>query len=332
MVVIEEYSTAIVMTIITMLAWGSWANTQKLASQRWPFQLYYWDYSIGMVLFSVIMAFTIGSFGENGRSFLSDLVQSDPSSLGTALLSGVVFNVSNILLVIAIDVAGIAVAFPIGVGLALVLGVFMNYITSPSGNPLLIFSGVALIVIAMVLNAIAFKRLPGKETTRVAKGIAFSIIAGLLMGLFYPIIIRAMVIDFVNPEAGLLTPYTAFVLFSLGVFLSNFLFNTLVMYKPVSGEQTTYKEYFTLGNSRLHLIGFLGGVIWGLGMLFNVIASNAAGPAISYGLGQGATMVAALWGVFVWKEFKQGPKGTNVILTLMFIAFIVGLGLIIAAK
>ena len=332
MYVVEIYSLAIVMCFVTMLAWGSWANTQKLASQKWPFQLFYWDYSIGMVLIGLVLAFTMGSTGDAGRSFIPDLQQANSSALGTAFLSGAVFNISNILLVIAIDIAGMAVAFPLGVGLALVIGVGTNYISNPDGNPVLLFAGVALIVLAMILNAIAYKKLPSEGNKNVNKGITISIIAGVLMGFFYPIIVRSMASDFVVPEAGLLTPYTALVLFAIGVFVSNFLFNTIVMYKPLSGEKTTYKEYFKLGTPKLHLIGILGGSIWGIGMLFNVVASDTAGPAISYGLGQGATLIAALWGVFVWKEFKKAPKGTNTILAMMFVAFVVGLALIIGAK
>ena len=332
MVIIESYPVAIAMTIITMLCWGSWANTQKLASKKWPFQLFYWDYSIGMVLITLIFAFTMGSTGEGGRSFLDDLSQATGSSLGLAFLGGAVFNISNILLVIAIDIAGLAVAFTVGVGLALVVGVATNYIANPSGDPVLIFLGVALVIVAMILNATAYKRMPSEGNKNMNKGIIISILSGLLMGMFYPIVIKSMSTEFVVPEMGKLTPYTALVLFSFGVFFSNFIFNTYVMYKPVSGEKTNYKEYFSLGTPKLHMIGILGGIIWGIGMSFNIIASGAAGPAISYGLEQGATLVAALWGVFVWKEFKGAPKGTNLILAFMFIAFVVGLAFIIAAK
>jgi len=332
MLIIESYPLAIIMTVITMLCWGSWANTQKLASQKWPFQLFYWDYSIGMVLLTIIFAFTMGSTGDQGRDFLTDLQQADSGALTTAFMGGVVFNASNILLVIAIDIAGLAVAFPLGVGLALVLGVGVSYVTNPSGDPVMIFAGVTLVVIAMVLNATAYKRMPAKGKKNVNKGIIISIISGLLMGVFYPIVIDSMAGNFATPEVGKLTPYTALVLFSIGVLISNFLFNTIVMYKPLSGEKTSYKEYLSLGTPKLHIIGILGGIIWGIGMSFNIIASGAAGPAISYGLGQGATLVAALWGVFVWKEFKGAPKGTNTIIAFMFIAFVVGLGLIILAK
>lgn len=332
MVIVDSYLIAVLMCVITMLCWGSWANTQKLASKKWPFQLFYWDYSLGVLILALVLAFTMGSFGDSGRSFLTDAGQADSSSIAYAIIGGIVFNIANILLVIAIDIAGMAVAFPIGIGLALVLGVVINYIANPVGNPVLLFIGVAGIIIAILLDAFIYKKLPsaGKKTS--TKGIIISILAGILMGFFYYFVAASMSTDFANPETGKLTPYTAVVFFSVGLLISNFLFNTIVMYKPLSGVKATYKDYFRLGTPKLHLIGVLGGIIWSIGMSFSIIASGAAGYAISYGLGQGATLVAALWGVFIWKEFKQAPKGTNSLISSMFIFFLIGLGLIIVSK
>ena len=151
MFVVESYSLSVVLCIITMLCWGSWANTQKLASKEWRFQLFYWDYAIGVLLLALVLAFTLGSTGTGGRGFLADLRQAEPERLGSALLGGVIFNLSNILLVAAIDIAGMAVAFPIGVGLALVIGVVTNYLANPGGNPVLLFLGVAGVVAAIIL-------------------------------------------------------------------------------------------------------------------------------------------------------------------------------------
>ena len=330
MVVIHSYAWAVFLAFITMLCWGSWANTQKLATKQWPFQLFYWDYAIGVLLLSLLLAFTAGSTGTEGRSFIQDLSQSEFSSLGSAFLGGVVFNIANLLLVAAIAIAGMAVAFPIGIGLALALGVTVNYIATPVGNPLILFTGVAFVVIAIVLDAKAYKKLPSAKESP-TKGIIISLLAGLLMGFFYRFVAASMVSDFVNPEAGKLTPYTASVIFAVGLLVSNFLWNSIFMYKPLTGERVTYGDYLKKGDTRLHLIGILGGAIWSLGMTLNIIAAEQAGFAISYGLGQGATMVAALWGVFIWKEFK-GAKGVNGLLTAMFLFFAVGLGLIIAAR
>jgi glucose uptake protein len=332
MVVVESYALAVVLCFVTMLCWGSWANTQKLATKEWRFQLFYWDYALGVLLLALFLAFTLGSAGSVGRSFLADLGQASGSSIVSALFGGIIFNLANILLVAAIDIAGMAVAFPIGIGIALVLGVFANYVATPVGNPQLLFGGVAAITLAIILDAIAYRRLAsrGQETT--AKGIVISIAAGLLMGFFYRFVAASMSSDFANLQAGKLSPYTAVVVFSSGLFLSNFLWNTLVMVKPFVGEPVPIGDYFSKGNVKLHLIGILGGVIWSLGMSLSIIAFGAAGPAISYGLGQGATMVAACWGVFVWKEFQSAPGGTNKLLAMMFASFVVGLSLIIVAR
>jgi glucose uptake protein len=335
MVIVESYPIAVVMCVVTMLCWGSWANTQKLASKEWRFQLFYWDYAIGVFLLSLILAFTMGSFGSGGRGFLADLTQADAYWLNSAFLGGVIFNVSNLLLVAAIDIAGLAVAFPVGVGLALVLGVITTYVAKPEGNVPMLAAGVAAVMIAIVLDALAYKRLASAGQKTPVKGIVLSVVAGVLMGWFYSFVAQAM--GAIDPatkalEAGKLSPYTAIVLFSAGLLASNFIWNSIVMAKPFSGEPVTYGDYFTKGNARLHLIGILGGIIWNVGMSFSIIASTTAGPALSYGLGQGATMVGAFWGVFIWKEFKGAPAGTGKLLGAMFLFYFVGLGVLIASK
>ncbi len=326
MFIVNSYSLAIVFTFITMLCWGSWGNTQKLAGKTWRYELFYWDYVIGVVLISLVFAFTLGSIGENGRGFLTDLGQAEWSNIGSAFFGGVVFNAANILLSTAIAIAGMSVAFPVGIGLALVLGVIINYFGSQKGDPVFLFLGVGLITLAIIINALAYKRASSGNQKVSAKGIFVSILAGVLMSFFYRFVARSMDLDnFINPAKGMMTPYTAVVIFALGVFISNFLFNTVLMKKPISGEPTNYKAYFK-GKLSIHSVGVLGGIIWGIGNSLNLIAAGKAGAAISYGLGQGATLVAALWGVFIWKEFKDAPKGTNGMLAVMFILF--GLGLI----
>ena len=330
MLIVESYPVAVLMCVVTMLCWGSWANTQKLATQEWRFQLFYWDYAIGVLVLSLIFAFTLGSVGVAGRPFLADLSQADASAIWSALLGGIVFNLSNILLVAAIDIAGMAVAFPIGVGLALVLGMIVNYVKRPVGDPVLLLVGVLAVVIAIVLDALAYRRLPTDKRTT-AKGILISIAAGVLMGFFFRFVVASMATDFADPEPGLLTPYTAVFCFSVGLLLSNFVWNTAVMKRPFVGDPVAYRDYVTKGSVRLHAVGILGGITWNVGMSFSIIASGVAGPSISYGLGQGATMVAALWGVFIWKEFQRAPAGTHRLLALMFLFYVVGLGLIVYA-
>ncbi len=331
MFIVNSYTLAVIFCFITMLCWGSWGNTQKLAAKTWRYELYYWDYVIGMVLFSILIGLTMGSFGSEGRPFLQDLAQADRKMIGSAMLGGVIFNASNILLSASVSLAGMAVAFPLGVGLALVLGVIINYIGAPKGDPVILFLGVALIVIAIVCNGIASGKLQkGKEDdAQNRKGITLAIIAGVLMSFFYRFVAAAMDLDhFANPTQGMLTPYSALFIFSVGVLLSNLLFNTYVMKKPFTGEPVSYREYFA-GKFPTHLVGILGGVIWTLGTAFSYIAAGKAGAAISYALGQGAPMIAALWGVFIWKEFRGAPRSVNRLLGIMFCLFIGGLACII---
>jgi glucose uptake protein len=324
--IVHDLGVAVLFCIVTMLGWGSWANTQKLAGKdRWPFELFYWDYAIGVFAFSVLFAFALGNAGASGMPFLENLRGASGSAIRTAIFSGVLFNISNILLVVAIDAAGMAVAFPVGVGLALVIGTVKSYVLSPKGNAALLIAGVALIVFAMIMSALAHRRLGQAAKTKPFRGLAFSAVAGCLMGFFYPQLLAAVSPDFSTRaiQAGLLTPYTALVLFALGLLVSNIVVNTIFM----RAGKVTYGDYFH-GRARLHSLGFLGGCIWMLALSLNVIASGVAGPAISYALGQGATLVAAIWGVFIWREFTDAPKGTWTFITLMFAGYVMGLVLI----
>lgn len=332
MFIVNSYPLAIAFCFITMLCWGSWANTQKLTTKSWRFELFYWDYGIGILLCTLLLAFTLGSNGSEGRAFLPDIEQADMANLVSAFTGGVIFNLANILLVAAIAIAGMSVAFPVGIGIALVLGVVLNYISNPQGNPVLIFGGVALIVFAILLNAKAYQKLQTSLSGKVSKkGLILSIVSGCLMGLFYKYVAVSMVADFSIPEAGKLTPYTALVVFAVGVVISSFLFNSIQMKRPFIDKPVPFSDYFK-GKSKDHLVGIAGGAIWSIGMSLSIIASGKAGPAISYGLGQGATVVAALWGIYIWKEFDKAPKGTKPLLNLMLLLYIAGLAMLIISK
>ncbi len=333
MYIIDSYLVAVVFCFITMFCWGSWGNTQKLAGKTWRYELFYWDYVIGMVLFALLLGFTMGSIGDEGRSFVADLSQAQLSSVLWIVLGGVIFNASNIMLSASVSLAGLSVAFPLGCGLALVLGVINNYLEQAKGDAALLSIGVLAVVAAIVCNGIAAGRVNkgGNQMSGRRKGIILAIVAGLLMSTFYRFVVKGMDVDnFVSPEVGKLTPYSAIFIFSLGVLLSNFIFNTYVMKRPFVGESVAYKDYFK-GSFPTHLVGILGGAIWCLGTAFSYIAAGKAGAAVSYALGQGAPMVAAFWGVFIWKEFKGADSKTNALLALMFALFIIGLGVIVYA-
>jgi len=338
----NNYTLAVAFCVVTMLCWGSWGNTQKLAGKTWRYELFYWDYVIGVVLFALVSGLTAGSFGGGEWSFATNLRQASAANLGSAFLGGIVFNAANILLAAAISIAGMSVAFPVGIGLALVLGVVVNYVGAPKGDPLLLFGGVALIVAAMLCNAFAYRmKLVGSQSSAtgraearpsLGKGIMLSVVCGVLMAFFYRFIARTMDMDFAaaSPQPGMMTPYSAFFIFALGIFASNFIFNAIAMRHPASGAPITEREYFK-GGFAIHLVGILGGLVWGLGNGISLVAAGKAGAAISYGLGQGATLVSALWGILVWKEFKGAPKGAARLNLAMFVLFIAGLGAIIAA-
>ncbi|MCH6199106.1 GRP family sugar transporter [Aquiflexum sp. LQ15W] len=330
MYIIESYSLAVVFCIITMFCWGSWANTQKLAGSAWRFELFYWDYVIGIVILSLVFGYTLGSSGEGGRGFTEDLFQASSSSYSLAFIGGVIFNLANILIVAAIAYAGMSVAFPVGIGLALVLGVIVNYVSNQQGDPVMLFAGVALVVVAIVLDAMAYRKLASTNQKNPKVGLILALVGGFLMSFFYFFVAQSMSLDFSNPEGGKFTPYGAVFVFSIGILLSNFVFNTFLMKKPIEGPPLTAPDYFA-GKLPVHLFGILGGIIWCIGMSFSIIAAEKAGPAISYGLGQGATMIAAFWGVFIWKEFKNSPKGTGNLIAGMFLFFVIGLGMIVYA-
>ena len=321
MFTVSSLPIAILFCVITMLGWGSWANTQKLAGKtEWAFELYYWDYALGVFLFSILFLL---AFGEAGA--VASLGAAGGGAIGGALLSGAIFNVANILLVVAIDAAGMSVAFPVGIGLALVIGTVTSYLQAPKGNPAALAGGVGLVVLAMVFSAIAYSKLPRKAGRGWARGVAFAVVAGALMGLFYPRLVSAISPGFRSGvvEPGFLSPYTALFWFSIGLLASNLLLNTAFM--KAGGRK--YAEYFG-GSAKLHSLGVLGGAIWMLALSLNVIASGVAGPAVSYALGQGATLVAAIWGVAIWKEFRAAPAGTAPFLYLMFAGYALGLTLI----
>jgi glucose uptake protein len=313
-----------------MLCWGSWGNTQKLAGKSWRFELFYWDYVLGILLFSILIGFTLGNHGVNGRGFVEDIRQAESRNILNAVFGGIIFNASNILLVAAMAIAGMAVAFPVGVGIALALGVIINYVFVPHGNPVWIFGGVALITAAIIMDAVAYKKHSISLKKVSGKGMLLSVSAGILMALFYRFVASSMVTSFDVPESGKLTPYSAIFFFAVGVLVSNFLFNFIIMKKPFDGAPLSFKDY-SKGSFGVHLTGVLGGVIWNTGMSMSILASGKAGFAISYGLGQGATLIAALWGVFIWKEFKGASKSVNNLVLLMFLAYLAGLALLVYA-
>ena len=326
MFIVHDFWLATLFCVITMLGWGSWANTQKLAGKdQWAFPLFYWDYALGVFLFGIVWMVTLGNAGSGGMSAGENLHQAAAGPILHAVLSGALFNLSNILLVVAIDGAGMAVAFPVGVGLALIIGTVASYLQSPKGNPVILFAGVLLVLSAIVISAMAHRRLPRAPGKSGAGGVIAAVAAGCLMGFFYPQLAASLSPDFSTApiRPGFLTPYTALALFGAGLLASNFLWNSVFM----RTRSLRYADYFR-GTVRLHSLGLFGGFLWMVALSLNLIASGVVGPAVSYALGQGATLVAAIWGVFIWREFRDAPEGTGWLIALMFAGYAAGLALI----
>lgn len=287
--IVHSYPVAVMLCVLTMMCWGSHANTLKMEPKSYAFPLYYWDQAIGYLLTPLLIGLSFGSLGETGRGLIEDIAQGNGHAFLMALLGGVVFNLANILFTSSIAIAGMSVAFPIGIGIALVEGVIINYIAEPKGNPLLLFSGVALIAAAVILDALAYRNRHDNEdeTGDLIKGVSLALVGGILMGLFYYIVQRSLSADYTTLESGMFGPYAAVLLFATGSFVSNLLFNSYLMSHPFKGAKVGYSDYFRGGALKYHLIGVLGGLINGLGTTTNIIASKAAIPAVAYGLGQG---------------------------------------------
>jgi glucose uptake protein len=318
----EQYGVVLAFMVVSMVCWGSWANTLKLCP-KFPFPLFYWDYTIGLVLGALVWAFTLGSMGTSGVPFLEDLGKVGLASIVWAAAGGAVFNVANLLLVAAIDIAGMAVAFPIGIGLALVIGSAGGYLLAPAGNPKLVLGGVVLVAAAIVCDAMAYRQRSGGAGKVQTRGIVVSLIAGALMGTFYPLVTRSM-----SGPGYIAGPYTIAFLFICGAVISNIPVNLILMKKPVNGSAPlSMSEYFA-ARPAWHLCGILGGIIWATGGVASFTASRAhsVGSAVSYALGQGATMISAIWGVFIWHEFAGASFKAKMYLAAMFVLFVLGLG------
>ena len=322
----QTYAIALSFMLVSMLCWGSWANTMKLCP-TFRFQLFYWDYVLGLILGSLLWGLTLGTAGATGRPFLTDLLHVDAHDAGLALTGGIIFNIANLLLVAAIEIAGLAVAFPVGIGVALVVGAVSSYVLAPAGNPVVLFGGIALVVAAIVLDAAAYRLREAQRQRVRTNGVVLSLVAGLLMGCFYPFVSRAMT----GAEAP--GPYATAFLFTLGVGACALVANSLLMRRPLDGKPPVSIRGYLQAPGAWHGWGVLGGVVWCTGAVLNFTASRShiVGPAVSYSIGQGATMISAAWGVFIWHEFAAAPARAKTLLVWMFALFVLGLSAVAMA-
>lgn len=320
----QSLGVALFMMIVTAICWGSWANTFK-GAKNYRFEFFYWDYALGIFLISLLLALTMGSSGHDANSFLNNVHSADNSNIVYALIGGAWFNLANLLLVAAIDMAGLAVAFPIAIGIALVVGVVLSYTLQPKGSPLLLAAGVACALLAVILDGKAYGSLSSAGRAVSRKSVITCIVSGILMGLWAPFVTHAMT------TGHALGPYSVAVFLTLGAFLSCFIWNLYFMKHPLVGDPVSFAGFFR-GPASGHLLGLLGGFIWGTGTVFNLVAASFTGVAISYAIGQSAPMVAALWGILVWKEFEGSGSRARLYLALMFAFYCLAILLVARAN
>jgi glucose uptake protein len=318
----QSLGVALVMMTTSAVCWGSWANTYK-GVKNYRFELFYWDYAFGIFLISVVLALTMGSTGHDSSSFVNNVQFADAKNIASTLVGGAIFNLANLLLVAAIDMAGLAVAFPVSIGIALVVGTVLSYILQPKGNAAFLMTGVVCALIAVILDGRAYGNMASVGRTVTRKSIIICIVSGVLMGLWNPFVAYGAT------RGHALSPYSSVVFLTFGALLSCFIWNLYFMKHPLAGEPVSFSGFFN-GPASGHLLGLLGGCVWGVGTMFNVVAGKVTSYAIAYAIGQSAPMVAALWGILAWKEFAHSGARAKLYLVLMFVFY--GLAIFLVAR
>jgi glucose uptake protein len=313
-------SVAWALMLLSMTCWGSWANTFKL-TRGVRFELFYWDYAIGTAASAFILAATVDAPAAGGAAFPVSLLAASPAALSQAVAAGVIFNLANLLLVAAISMTGLAVAFPVAIGTALIVGTALTFFVDRKGSPLIIAAGVAFAVVAIVCCAAAYRaQMKGSTVTR--KGVVVCLVSGLLMACWSPLAAASM-----QKGLGSLTPLASLAVFGVGVLISTVPFNLYLMRRPLVDVPVAMSGYLA-GGLRWHLLGLLGGIVWTIGTASNLVAGSSVGFAIAYAIGQSAPLVASLWGIFVWREFAGAPPAAARALAAMFVFYIAAIGVL----
>lgn len=340
------YLAGILLLILSMLCWGSWANTQKLG--KWRFELYSYDLSVGVVICAAILAFTLGSLNSSELTFQENFLIVSYRKMAYCVGGGMVFNLANLLLLGAMSIGGLAVAFPVSLGVAAIVSAVWNFALNPQGNAILILGGAVLVAAAIMVNVFAYTThvdLQAEESKKAAlqidprakrtkprikpagpaRAVTLSVMSGILMGIFSPVMNAGR-----EGDNGV-GPYGMALLFAAGMLVSTFLYTPFFLNFPVSGAPIQFFDYFK-GTARQHLLGVVGGGLLALGAAAGFVgaatpASVKIGPAFGDTALHAGAVVAALWGLLAWHEFKGGSERIRMLLAVMLVLYLAGLGM-----
>lgn len=311
--------TALLLIVVSMVCWASWPNLLR-ALPHWRLEFFYVDYTLGFLLTVLVIGMTAGSTGT-ALDFLDRVAAAGGREAGLALLGGLVWNAGNIFLLNSIMIAGLAVAFTIGAVLAIMLGVGISYWAQPIGNPAWLLAGSVVLILAACANAQAYRKLGGVSSRHKSLGIALALTAGVLVGIFPPFIAGAIT------GSNALDSYVVSVYFMLGASVATLIGMPILVARPFIGEPASMKGYLE-GPRSWHIMGLLAGAIWCIGTVANFVSAGLVGVAISWGIGSGAPMVGALWGILLWKEFKGADVYSRTLITLSLILYTTGVVLV----
>ncbi len=315
----ETFAAAFGLMVFSMFCWGSWANSFSLARGKYRFELFYWDFAVGIMLGVLALAAILGP----GSALFHGTM--DPGKAAWGIASGVMFSIGTVLLVAAISLTGMSVAFPICIGLANLIGGGVSWYIEPAVPATPMALGLALILASILADAAAYRAKAGSVTSSM-RGIVIAIIGGLFTGAFPPCLQKAMV------GTNALDPYAAVVMLGAGILGCTIVTNYGFMRRPLGGDApVSFAQYFA-APVRFHIFGLLGGILWAAGTVANFVAAGKVSVAISYAFGGGATIVTALWGIFLWKEFQGAPRRSYWYLLGMLLMFLAGIAVIAWAK
>lgn len=342
MILPGSYTAALILLIAGMFGWGLWANLFKAAGGKWRFELFCFDFAIGVVLAAVVLGLTAGSLGFDGFGFRDDLQLAGKRQDLWGFAAGTIFNLGNMLLLGAVSVTGMAMAFPVGMGCALIVAALWNFAMNPGVSIGFVIGGAVVLAGAIAFSVLAWKTMaatklkaqveanPGRvrKPKSSLKPVMLSLVGGVMLGSFVPLIQMGSA-----GENGL-GPYAMGFIFSLGVVFSTFVFNLFFMNLPVQGKPIEIAEYFRAKLQR-HGLGVIGGIVWYIGLIATLIkvrleGSARVGEALGYSLAQGSIVIAALCGLLLWKEYQGADSAARLRLGLMFILLVVGIGVMTA--